>query len=136
MLAVPDSVLEKESALDEVEAEMVRRHTVEGERIIAAAPGLETVATLVRASAERFDGRGYPDGLAGEQIPLGSRIIAVAVAFAAITARRPYREGIGPDEALAEMRRCAGAQFDPRVVEALAGELAEAPAPAPAPVPA
>jgi GGDEF domain-containing protein len=103
-------------------------HTVEGERIIAAAPGLAPVATLVRASSERFDGSGHPDGLAGERIPLGARIIAVSVAFAAITAQRPYRAGMGPDEALAELRRCAGTQFDPRVVETLAGELAEEPA--------
>jgi GGDEF domain-containing protein len=133
LLAVPESVLEKESPLDEVEAEMVRSHTVEGERIIAAAPGLEHVAKLVRGSSERFDGSGHPDGLSGDKIPLGSRIIAVSVAFAAMTARRPYRAAMSPDEALVEMRRWAGGQFDPRVVEALAAELAEEPAPVPAP---
>jgi GGDEF domain-containing protein len=134
LLAVPESVLEKEAPLDEVEAAMVRRHTVEGQRIIAAAPGLEAVAALVRSSSERFDGSGCPDGLSGEEIPLGSRVIAVAVASAAMIAPRPYRAGMSTDEALAEMRRCAGAQFDPRVVEALAEELSEAPTSAPAPV--
>jgi GGDEF domain-containing protein len=129
LLAVPESVLEKEAPLDEGERALVRSHAVEGARIIAAAPGLEAVAALVRASPERFDGSGYPDGLAGEAIPLGSRVIAVAVAFAAMTAQRPYSAAMSPDRALAELRRCAGAQFDPRVVEALAEELAEEPAP-------
>ncbi|HSS05451.1 MAG TPA: HD domain-containing phosphohydrolase [Solirubrobacterales bacterium] len=124
LLAVPESVLEKE-ALSEIERAMVRSHTADGARIIAAAPGLATVARLVRSSAEHFDGSGYPDGLAGEAIPLGSRVIAVAVAFAAMTERRPYREPVRPDEALAELRRNSGTQFDPRVVEALALDLAE-----------
>ncbi len=127
LLAVPESVLEKEAPLDEIEAAMARSHTVEGERIVAAAPGLEPVAGLIRASSERFDGSGYPDGLAGGAIPLGSRIIAVSLAFAAMTAPRPHRAGMGPDEALAELRRHAGTQFDPRIVEALAEELAEEP---------
>jgi GGDEF domain-containing protein len=128
LLAVPEALLEKESPLDESEEAIVRSYTVEGERIVAAAPGLAAVATLIRASSERFDGSGYPDGLAGERIPLGARIIAVSVAFAAMTAQRPYRASMGADEALAELRHCAGTQFDPRVVEALAAELAEEPA--------
>jgi two-component system, cell cycle response regulator len=128
LLAVPESVLEKE-ALDEIERAMVRSHTAEGARIVAAAPGLATVARLVRSSAEHFDGSGYPDGLAGEAIPLGSRVIAVSVAFAAMTERRPYREPVAPGEALAELRRNSGTQFDPRVVEALAMDLAEEAAP-------
>ncbi len=133
LLTVPESVLEKE-ALDEVELTIVRRHTAEGARIVAAAPGLASVARLVRSSAEYFDGSGYPDGLAGESIPLGSRVIAAAVAFAAMTERRPYREPVSPGEALAELRRNSGSQFDPRVVEALAVDLAEEAAPATAQV--
>lgn len=125
LLAVPESVLEKELPLDEVEAAMVRSHTVEGERIIAAAPGLAAVATFVRASSEHFDGSGYPDGLAGDAIPLGARIIAVSVAYAAMTSQRPYRAARSPEEALAELRRCAPRQFDLHVVEALAQDLAE-----------
>jgi response regulator RpfG family c-di-GMP phosphodiesterase len=124
MLAVPEAVLSKE-ALDEAERAIVRSHTAEGARIVAAAPGLTSVARLVRSSAEHFDGSGYPDGLAGESIPLGSRVISVAVAFAAMTERRPYRDPVGPGEALAELRRNSGRQFDPRVVEALAVDLAE-----------
>jgi two-component system cell cycle response regulator len=132
LLAVPEAVLEKE-ALNDAERAMVLSHTAEGSRIVAAAPGLATVARLVRSSTERFDGSGYPDGLVGEAIPLGARVIAVSVAFAAMTHRRPYREPVGPGEALAELRRNAGSQFDPRVVEALAQDLAEEAAPVTAP---
>jgi two-component system, cell cycle response regulator len=128
LLTVPDSVLEKK-ALDESERAMLHSHTAEGARIVSAAPGLATVARLVRSSAERFDGSGYPDGLTGDAIPLGSRVIAVAVAFSALTEHRPYREPVGPGEALVELRRNSGNQFDPRVVEALAGDLAEETAP-------
>lgn len=132
LLAVPESVLEKES-LDEVERAMVHSHTAEGARIVAAAPGLASVARLIRSSGEHFDGSGYPEGLAGEAIPLGARVIAVSVAFAAMTERRPHREPVSPDDALAELRRNSGSQFDPRVVEALAVDLAEESAPATAP---
>jgi two-component system, cell cycle response regulator len=131
LLAVPESLLEKE-ALDEAERAMVHSHTAEGARIVSAAPGLTGVARLVRSSAERYDGGGYPDGLVGEAIPLGSRAIAVAVAFVAMTSPRAYREAVGAAEALAELRRNAGGQFDPSVVEALARDLAEEAAPTPA----
>ena len=132
LLAMPESVLEK-VALDEGERAIVRSHAAEGEKIVAAAPGLAPVAHLVRSSAEHFDGSGYPDGLAGEAIPIGSRVIAVAVAFAAITGRRPHREPADAAEALVELRRNSGSQFDPRIVEALAVEVAEeAPIAAPA----
>jgi GGDEF domain-containing protein len=136
LLAVPEAVLGKEGPLSENETASIKSHSVAGERIIAAAPGLASVAVLVRASTERFDGRGYPDGIAGEAIPLGSRIIAVAVAFAALTSQRPYRPALDIEEALAELRRCAGTQFDPGVVEALAVEIAEDAEPAPPPAPA
>jgi HD-GYP domain-containing protein (c-di-GMP phosphodiesterase class II) len=131
LLAVPEATLEKESPLDETETALLHRHPLEGERMIAAAPGLVPVARLVRSSYERCDGTGYPDGLTIDSIPLGSRIIAVAVAYAALTSNRPYREALTPDEALAELRRCAGTQFDPQVVEALAADLAEESAPQP-----
>jgi diguanylate cyclase (GGDEF)-like protein len=129
LLTIPDRVLEKE-ALDEAERALVNSHTAEGARIVSAAPGLAEVARLVRSSAERFDGSGYPDGLAGESIPLGARVIAAAVAFAAMTEPRPHRRPVDPGEALAELRRNSGSQFDPRVVEALAVDLAEESAPA------
>ena len=92
-------------------------HTLIGERIIAAAPALRRVATLVRSCHENFDGTGYPDRLSGEEIPLGSRIIAVCDAVVAMTADRPYGKAMNEQEALAELRRCAGTQFDPVVVQ-------------------
>jgi two-component system cell cycle response regulator len=125
LLSVPESVLEKEAPLDEQETATIRSHPLQGERIISEASGLAPVARLVRSSYERFDGSGYPDGIAGEAIPLGARIVAVAVAFAALTANRPYHAASSTAEALDELRRCAGSQFDPRVVEALAADLAE-----------
>jgi HD-GYP domain-containing protein (c-di-GMP phosphodiesterase class II) len=133
LLSVPESTLEKEASLTEEEAALIRGRPVAGEKIIAAAPGLAPVAALVRSSAEHFDGSGFPDGLAGESIPIGARIVAVAVAFAAMTAHRPYRVASTAEEALAELRRCAGSQFDPQVVEALAVDLSEELAPTPAP---
>jgi GGDEF domain-containing protein len=123
LLAVPEAVLEKERPLTEKEAALIRTRSVVAERIIGAAPGLAPVAALVRSSAEHFDGSGFPDGLAGEAIPLGSRIVAVAVAYAAMTAPRPYRGAASPREALEELRRGASSQFDPRVVEAMAADL-------------
>jgi two-component system cell cycle response regulator len=117
-VAIPDAILGKPGPLTEEEWTFVRRHPVIGERIILAAPALSRVAAIVRSSHERWDGAGYPDMLAGDRIPLGARIVAVADAFAAMTAGRPYRPARTADEALAELRREAGAQFDPAVVEA------------------
>jgi HD-GYP domain-containing protein (c-di-GMP phosphodiesterase class II) len=124
LFAVPEGVLESERRLSDQERRMINQHTEAGERIIAAAPGLEAVARLVRSSGERYDGTGYPDGLHGEEIPLGSRIITVCVAFAAMTAARPYRQlGYTTERALEELRADSGSHFDPAVVETLADEL-------------
>ena len=117
-VAIPDAILGKPGPLTEEEWAFVRRHPVIGERIILAAPALARVAALVRSSHERWDGAGYPDALAGDAIPLGARIVAVADAYAAITAGRPYRAARAPEQALDELRRGAGTQFDPVVVEA------------------
>jgi diguanylate cyclase (GGDEF)-like protein len=119
-MAIPDAILDKPGPLDENEWGFIRRHTIIGERIVAAAPALRQVAALVRASHEHWDGSGYPDGLAGADIPLGARIVAVCDAFDAMVADRPYRVGMQPELALAELERCAGSQFDPRVVTAFA----------------
>ena len=116
-VAVPDAILQKPAALDESEWAFIHKHTLVGEKIIAAAPDLVRVARLVRSSHESYDGTGYPDGLMRREIPLGSRIIAVCDAFDAMTTNRPYREAIDEQRALAELRRCAGTQFDPDVVE-------------------
>jgi two-component system, cell cycle response regulator len=103
----------------------MRRHTLIGERFLLAVPALRSVAALVRSSLERWDGGGYPDGLAGEEIPLGARIIAVCDAFDAMVTDRPYRAGMPPAEAEAELRRCAGSQFDPAVVQAFLAAVGE-----------
>ena len=116
-VAIPDSILSKPGPLDEKEWEFVRQHPVVGERIIAAAPALAQVGKLVRASHERFDGSGYPDGRVGEEIPLGARIIAVCDAYDAMIGPRPYRLGMSEELALDELRRCAGEQFDPAIVD-------------------
>ena len=96
----------------------MRQHTIIGERIISAAPELRGVGRIVRASHERYDGGGYPDPLAGEEIPLGARIVAVCDAFDAMVTDRAYRRGRPPHQAIEELERCAGRQFDPDVVAA------------------
>jgi diguanylate cyclase (GGDEF)-like protein len=117
-VAIPDTIIDKPVALNDEEWAFIRRHTPIGERILTSAPALRGAATLVRSSHEAFDGSGYPDGLAGDAIPLGSRVIAVCDAFDAMISSRPYRSPMTIDEALAELRRCAGTQFDPAIVSA------------------
>jgi diguanylate cyclase (GGDEF)-like protein len=117
-VAVPDAILMKPGPLSEAEWGFMREHTIVGDRILSAAPALEGVAKLVRASHERFDGRGYPDQLRGEEIPLGARIVTVCDAFHAMTSDRPYRPALAVQDALDELHRCAGRQFDPAVVRA------------------
>ena len=119
-LAIPEELLHKPGPLDAEEWAFIRRHPLIGERIIAAAPALAPAARLVHSTHERFDGSGYPDGLAGDQIPLGARIITVCDAFTAMTFPRPYAPQLPVTEAIAELRNCAGTQFDPAVVDALA----------------
>jgi diguanylate cyclase (GGDEF)-like protein/PAS domain S-box-containing protein len=123
--AIPDEILNKPAPLDDEEWEFVRRHPLIGERILSAAPALAQAAKLVRSSHERFDGRGYPDGLAGEGIPLATRIIAVCDAFDAMTSSRRYRTAMSAEGALSELRRGAGTQFDPLVVDAFRAVVAE-----------
>jgi diguanylate cyclase (GGDEF)-like protein len=122
-VGVPDAILDKADALDAGEWEFMRQHTILGERILNAAPALRPVARIVRATHERWDGAGYPDGLAGEQIPMSARIVAVCDAYEAMVTDRAYRRSIGHVEACRELRREAGKQFDPIVVEAFLGEL-------------
>jgi diguanylate cyclase (GGDEF)-like protein len=117
-VAIPDEILSKPGPLTEEEFEFIRSHTLIGERIISAAPALTDVARLVRSSHERWDGRGYPDALSGEAIPLGSRVVFVADSFDAMTSDRPYSTPRSPEQAMRELRSCAGTQFDPVVVEA------------------
>ncbi|OJU83215.1 MAG: hypothetical protein BGO11_14165 [Solirubrobacterales bacterium 70-9] len=118
-MAIPDAILSKPGPLDPAEWEFIRKHTLIAERIIAAAPALVPIARLVRSSHERWDGAGYPDGLAGEAIPLGSRIVFACDAFDAMVSDRPYSVAMLRARALEEVDRCAGSQFDPRVAAAL-----------------
>jgi len=124
-VAIPDAIINKPAALDAEEWAFMRRHTIIGERIVAAAPALASAAKLVRSSHEAFDGTGYPDGLAGIEIPLGARIIAICDAFDAMISDRPYSTPKSPDQALAELRRCAGRQFDPELVALFEQVMAE-----------
>jgi two-component system cell cycle response regulator len=124
-IAIPDAILSKPGPLDEVEWQFMHRHTILGERILMAASALRPVARLVRSSHERFDGGGYPDGLKGEEIPLGARIIFVCDAYDAMTSNRAYSRAIAPAQALRELKACAGTQFDPEVVEAFIATLTE-----------
>jgi two-component system, cell cycle response regulator len=123
-LAIPDAIMEKPGPLDEDELAIAREHPVIGARIVAAAPALEGVARVIRSSHEHYDGDGYPDGLAGDEIPRMSRVILVCDAFCAMTRPRPHAGAISPREALFELRRCAGSQFDPAIVTAFRQTLA------------
>jgi two-component system cell cycle response regulator len=118
-IAVPDAILSKPGPLTDEESRVVRKHTVVGAMVISRIPALRALAPQVRAHHERWDGSGYPDGLAGEKIPLIARILAVADAYLAMTSDRPYRPAMPVDEALAEMDRESGRQFDPTIVDAL-----------------
>jgi HD-GYP domain-containing protein (c-di-GMP phosphodiesterase class II) len=122
-VGIPDAILDKPEALSEAEWAFMRQHTVLGERILSAAPALRPVAVIVRATHEQWDGRGYPDALAADAIPLGARIIAACDAYDAMTTDRCYRAGIGHQGACEELRHEAGRQFDPDVVTALIHEL-------------
>jgi diguanylate cyclase (GGDEF)-like protein len=124
-VAIPDAIITKPAQLNDEEWAFIRRHTIIGERIIGAAPALARAARLVRSSHESWDGTGYPDGLAGVEIPLGARIIAICDAFDAMLSQRPYSEPRTGDEALNELRRCAGTQFDPAIVAAFERVVAE-----------
>lgn len=124
-IRVPAEIINKPGRLDEQEWGLMRRHTIEGESMLRQVGGtLAGVGRFVRSSHERFDGRGYPDGLAGDAIPLESRIVSVCDAYNAMTTNRPYRAARRAAEALEELRRCSPSQFDPDVVEAIEEVLA------------
>jgi response regulator RpfG family c-di-GMP phosphodiesterase len=129
LLAVPETVLEKTSPLTPAEAALIRNHPAAGARIVGSASELASVAEMIVAVSERYDGSGHPNGLSGEEIPIGARILRVCVAFAAMTAERPYRVARSPEEALEELRREAGSHYDPAVVAALAADIEEEQAP-------
>ncbi|HEY1358971.1 MAG TPA: GAF domain-containing protein [Thermoleophilaceae bacterium] len=118
-IAIPEAILNKPGPLSEEEWVVMERHTIVGEQILAPVEFLREVLPVVRHEHERWDGGGYPDGLKGEQIPLGSRVILVCDAYDAMTSDRSYRRGMPHEQAIAELRSNAGTQFDPQAVEAL-----------------
>jgi putative nucleotidyltransferase with HDIG domain len=124
---IPDAIINKPGKLDEHEWAIMKTHTIEGQKMLDQVGGLlSSVGLVVRASHERYDGAGYPDGLAGDAIPLAARIVAVCDSFNAMTTTRSYRQAMPVSEAVDELRRCSGTQFDPAVVESLL-DVIEAP---------
>lgn len=119
-LYVPRALVHANRALSPAERAALAAHVIEGERALAADPELDVYREAVRSHHERYDGRGYPDRLRGQRIPLHARILAVADAYDAMTGRRSYRFPLAPDRALVELERGRGSQFDPEVVDALA----------------
>ena len=133
-LRVPKAIINKPGKLDEAEWTIIRRHTIEGEMMLRRVGGvLATVGRFVRSSHEHYDGNGYPDGLAGEAIPIESRIVCVCDAYSAMTSDRPYRPALTTADALAELRRCAGTQFDPQIVDAIERQVGLRPPVRPSP---
>jgi diguanylate cyclase (GGDEF)-like protein/putative nucleotidyltransferase with HDIG domain len=122
-VAIPDHILNKPGPLDDEEWQVMREHPVVGERILRAIPGMGPIARIVRHEHERFDGSGYPDRIAGEEIPIGARIILACDAYHAMTSDRPYRKSMPYGDAIKELVEGAGTQFDPRVTEVLIGSL-------------
>ena len=118
-IAIPESILSKPGALAAGEWDQMRKHSAIGARIVASIEGLEHLAPAIRAGHERWDGRGYPDGLAGDDIPLASRVVFLCDAYHAMVSHRPYRRALAHDLALAELERSAGSQFCPLAARAL-----------------
>ena len=131
-LQVPDLILQKEGPLTGEEWAVMRRHPIASEALVSTIPALRRLAPAIRAEHERWDGGGYPDGLAGEEIPLSSRIVLVCDAFHAMTSDRPYRDALSTAVACAEIRRNAGTQFCPRSAGALLAVVARPAAALPA----
>jgi diguanylate cyclase (GGDEF)-like protein len=122
-IAIPEAILNKQGPLNDAECEIMQRHTIVGEQILAPVEFLAGVRPIVRHEHERWDGEGYPDGLSGEDIPLGARIVLVCDAFHAMTSDRPYRTAMSHADARAELIAGAGTQFDPRIVDAFLAVL-------------
>ena len=123
-IAMPKEIINKPGPLDDDEWAVMRTHTIAGQKMLDKVGGsMSDIGRIVRASHERWDGQGYPDGTAGDDVPLPARIVSVADAFSAITTTRPYRRAQSPEDAVKELRSCAGTQFDPEVVDALVAVL-------------
>jgi two-component system cell cycle response regulator len=122
-IAIPDEILHKPEPLSADEWALMHKHTLVGQRVLEAAPALGEVAKVVRSSHERWDGAGYPDGLAAREVPLGARVIHICDAYNAMVEGRPYRPAMGSEEAVEELRRAAGSQFDPELVARFADRV-------------
>jgi HD-GYP domain-containing protein (c-di-GMP phosphodiesterase class II) len=122
-IAIPDALINKPGPLTDEEFEVIKQHPAIGAEILAPVPFLYGVRTIVRHAHEHWDGGGYPEGLSGEQIPLGARIVLAVDAYHAMTSDRPYRKAMSHDDACKELEDNAGTQFDPEVVEALLAVL-------------
>jgi HD-GYP domain-containing protein (c-di-GMP phosphodiesterase class II) len=136
-IGLPPYILAKPGPLTENEWDAVKQHPAKGWEIMNRVPGLGAISKTIRHHHEQYDGSGYPDGIAREAIPLESRIIAVADTFDALTSERPYRPSMNQEQARAELKRVAGTQLDPKLVEILVklmdkGDITARPAPAPA----
>ncbi len=119
-VAIPNELLNKPARLTEEEFELMKTHTLQGQTLLEALGGrFVAVGEIVRSCHERWNGSGYPDGLAGDEIPVTARIVFCCDAYSAMTTDRPYRRALSTEAALAEMQRCSGTQFEPRVVAAL-----------------
>jgi putative nucleotidyltransferase with HDIG domain len=125
-LVVPSAVLLKRGPLTDEELGLMRRHPAAGARMLRSLGAPETILPLVLHHHERWDGEGYPTGRRGDDIPLEARVLCIADSFDAMTSMRPYRASWTPDEALEELERCAGTQFDPELVTAFATAWADA----------
>jgi diguanylate cyclase (GGDEF)-like protein len=118
-VSIPDSILHKPGKLTEEEWEIMRTHPAIGAEVVSSVPVLRPLASVIRSHHERWDGQGYPDKLVGEAIPFGARMIAVVDTYMAMTADRPYQKACSHDQAMAELKRCSGTQFDPQMVDAM-----------------
>jgi HD-GYP domain-containing protein (c-di-GMP phosphodiesterase class II) len=117
-IGIPENILKKPGRLTSKEQNVVKLHPYVGVQILEPIDILEPIISIIYYHHERFDGKGYLEGLKGEQIPLGARVLAVADAFDAMTSDRPYRRALTVAEAIEELRRCSGSQFDPSIVKA------------------
>ena len=131
-IGLPDTLLQKRGALDDQEQRRMQRHTVVGEQIVAPLRSTAALLPIIRHHHERVDGRGYPDGLAGDQIPLGARIVAIADAYNAMLSPRPYRPALAPEKALQTLTAGAGKQWDASLVALFVAWACRQPRPLPA----
>jgi len=122
---VPQDILNKPGRFTEEEYSLVKIHPVKSEELVLEIEDLAEIARIIRHHHERWDGKGYPDGLSDDDIPLGSRILEIADAFEAMTSKRPYKRALTLEEAIEELKRCSGTQFDPKLVEIMVSVIEE-----------